>query len=47
MPSIVKEKSIRDGDKMKTVDYQAIIGLLVETVKDLNQRIEALENVNH
>ena len=44
MPDIVKEKSIRDGEKMKAVDYQAIIGLLVETVKDLNQRIEDLEN---
>ena len=44
MPDIVKEKSIRDGEKMKAVDYQAIIGLLVETVKDLNKRIEDLEN---
>ena len=32
---------------MKAVDYQAIIGLLVETVKDLNQRIEDLENGNN
>jgi hypothetical protein len=44
MPKVVKETSIRDGDKMKAVDYQAIIGLLVETVKDLNKRIEDLEN---
>jgi hypothetical protein len=44
MPTVVKETSIRDGDKMKAVDYQAIIGLLVETVKDLNKRIEDLEN---
>lgn len=47
MPDIVKEKSIRDGAKMKAVDYQAIIGLLVETVKDLNKRIEDLENGNN
>ena len=44
MPSIIKETSIRDSETMKAVDYQAIIGLLVETVKDLNQRIEDLEN---
>jgi hypothetical protein len=44
MPDVVKEVSIRDGDEMKAVDYQAIIGLLVETVKDLNKRIEDLEN---
>ena len=47
MPSVVKETSIRDGDKIKAVDYQAIIGLLVETVKDLNKRIEELENGNN
>ena len=47
MPSVVKETSIRDGDKMKAVDYQAIIGLLVETVKDLNKRLEDLENGNN
>ena len=47
MPSIIKETSIRDSETMKSVDYQAIIGLLVETVKDLNSRIEELENGNH
>ncbi len=47
MPSIIKETSIRDSETMKAVDYQAIIGLLVETVKDLNQRIEDLENGNN
>ena len=47
MPGVVKETSIRDGDKIKAVDYQAIIGLLVETVKDLNKRIEELENGNN
>ena len=47
MPSVVKEKTIRDSEPMKSVDYQAIIGLLVETVKDLNKRIEELENGNH
>lgn len=47
MPDVVKEVSIRDGDEMKAVDYQAIIGLLVETVKDLNKRIEDLENGNN
>ena len=44
MPSIIKETSIRESETMKAVDYQAIIGLLVETVKDLNKRIEELEN---
>jgi hypothetical protein len=47
MPSIVKETSIRDSETMKSVDYQAIIGLLVETVKDLNKRIEELEDGNN
>ena len=47
MPSVVKEKTIRDSEPMKSVDYQAIIGLLVETVKDLNKRIEELENGNN
>ena len=47
MPSIIKETSIRESETMKAVDYQAIIGLLVETVKDLNQRIEDLENGNN
>lgn len=47
MPSIIKETSIRDSETMKAVDYQAIIGLLVETVKDLNKRIEDLENGNN
>ena len=46
MPSIIKEVSIRDSETMKSVDYQAIIGLLVETVKDLNNRIEELEANN-
>lgn len=47
MPSVIKEVSIRDSDTMKSVDYQALIGLLIETVKDLNQRIEDLENGNN
>jgi hypothetical protein len=47
MPNIVKETSIRDSETMKSVDYQAIIGLLVETVKDLNKRIEELEDGNN
>jgi hypothetical protein len=54
MPSIVKETKIRDGDMMKAVDYQAIIGLLVETAKEqqqtiesLTQRIKEIENGNN
>ena len=45
MPDVVKEVSIRDGDEMKAVDYQAITGLLVETVKEQQEKIEKLEEL--
>ena len=45
LPSAVKEVDTLNGDgKHKTVDYNAIIGLLVETNKELLERIEKLEN---
>lgn len=45
LPNAVKEVDTLNGDgKHKTVDYNAIIGLLVETNKELLERIEKLEN---
>ena len=45
LPKAVKEVEPLDGDtKHKTVNYNAIIGLLIETNKELLDRIEKLEN---
>ena len=45
LPGAVKEVESLDGEQTyKTVDYNSIIGLLIETNKELLERIEKLEN---
>jgi hypothetical protein len=44
LPEIVKEKSIMDSEPHKTVEYNGLIGLLIETVKELSNKVEELEN---
>ena len=45
LPGAVKEVESLDGEQTyKTVDYNAVIGLLIETNKELLERIEKLEN---
>ena len=45
LPGAVKEVDSLDGEQTyKTVDYNSIIGLLIETNKELLKRIENLEN---
>ena len=44
MPSLVGEQETLDGkDTFKTVDYNGIIGLLVESVKELEERLSKCE----
>ena len=45
LPGAVKEVESLDGEQSyKAVDYNAVIGLLIETNKELLERIEKLEN---
>ena len=45
LPGAVKEVNSLNGEQTyKTVDYNAVIGLLIETNKELLKRIEQLEN---
>ena len=43
LPDLVHEKEMMNGDLLKTVDYQKMIGLLIESNKELYARIEKLE----
>jgi len=44
MPSLVGEQETLDGkDTFKTVDYNGIIGLLIESVKELEERLNRCE----
>ena len=43
LPDLVHEKEMISGDTIKTVDYQKIIGLLIESNKELSARLEKLE----
>lgn len=43
LPDLVHEKELLDGSQVKTVDYQKMIGLLIESNKELSARIEKLE----
>ena len=43
LPNLVHEKEMMNGDTIKTVDYQKMIGLLIESNKELYARIEKLE----
>ena len=45
LPGAVKDIESLEGDRSyKAVDYNAIIGLLIQTNKELLERIETLEN---
>lgn len=45
MPHLVKEvKSLDSDDSHLTVDYNGLIGLLIESVKTLSEKVEKLEN---
>lgn len=44
LPDVVMEKEIRDEGTYKTVDYDGVIGLLVESIKELKAEIEVLKN---
>lgn len=45
LPEVVKEKemALLDGKVYKTVDYEKIIGVLIESVKELSQKVKELE----
>lgn len=45
LPFLVREKTLLDGDSVKTVDYEKIIGLLIEDSKSKDARIEKLETM--
>jgi len=46
LPEIVHEKEMRllDGETYKTVDYEKLTAVLIESVKELSAKVEALEN---
>jgi hypothetical protein len=45
MPHLVKEvKSLDSDDSHLTVDYNGLIGLLIESVKTLQAEVETLKN---
>ena len=48
LPEIVKEIDTvgKDGEKHKTVNYPAVVPLLVEAIKELKAEIEELKNDN-
>ena len=43
IPYLVREKTLLDGSERLTVDYEKIIGLLIESNKELSSRIDELE----
>lgn len=43
LPFLVREKELLDGEKRLTVDYEKIIGLLIEDAKAKDERIYKLE----
>ena len=45
LPQAVKEvESVRDGTKHLTVNYDAVVGLLVQSVKELREEVEYLKS---
>lgn len=45
LPSLIKEQNTLDGsDTFKTVDYNGLVGLLIESVKELSDRLDKCEN---
>ena len=45
LPEIVKQKEDREGEEFKSVDYNGIIGLLVEGMKEQQEEIEKLKKL--
>ena len=45
LPEIVKQKEDRSGEEFKSVDYNGIIGLLVEGMKEQQEEIEKLKEL--
>ena len=43
LPFIVREKTLMRGEEVKTVDYEKLVGLLIESNKELSSRIHELE----
>ena len=43
LPDLVHDKELLDGSPVKTVDYQKMIGLLIESNKELSDRLDKLE----
>jgi len=45
MPEIVKDiDNLKDEDKFKAVDYNGVIALLIEAVKELNDKCNNCKN---
>jgi len=44
LPQAVKDKKIRDGEEFKALNYDGVVGLLVEAVKELSARVKELES---
>ena len=46
LPEIVREKqmTLLDGETYKTVDYEKLVGVLIESVKELSAKVKELEN---
>ena len=43
LPEIVREKEMMDGDTYKTVDYEKLTAVLIESVKELSAKVEQLK----
>jgi hypothetical protein len=44
LPHLVDETKLEDGTETKTLNYSGLIGYLIESVKELSDRIDILEN---
>ena len=42
-PELVSEKELLNGDTMKTVSYTSLVPFLIESIKELTAKVEALE----
>ena len=44
LPEVVNTSIIRDGEEFKSLNYDGVVGLLVEAVKELSTKVKELEN---
>jgi hypothetical protein len=44
VPEVVREKTNIDGDTFKSVNYEHLVGVLVEAIKELTAKVEELES---